>query len=145
MAPMVFTVNGVNAGDRSGSYVSGTGDFNNDGFDDLLIGAPYAAPEGEESGETYLVLGRSSFPTEVELSDLDFPSFPVNQLPFITSGKSATVSENQVETDYISSATDADGDTVTFSIVGGVDADKFELVGGALTFKQAPDFENPTD
>ena len=142
-----FTVNGVNAGDRSGSYVSGTGDFNNDGFDDLLIGAPYAAPEGEESGETYLVLGRSSFPTEVELSDLDFPSFPVNQLPHFTSGKSATVPENQVETGYIPAATDADGDTVTFSIVGGVDANQFELDGssGELKFKQAPDFENPTD
>ena len=41
---------------------------------------------------------------------------------------------------------DADGDNVTYEIVGGVDASKFEIDAhtGELTFKDAPDFENPT-
>ncbi|MFA8435295.1 MAG: Ig-like domain-containing protein [Marinifilaceae bacterium] len=45
-------------------------------------------------------------------------------------------------------ATDADaGDTKTFSITGGADAALFEIdpATGELSFKTAPDFENPTD
>ena len=34
-----FAVNGAAADDRAGQGVSGTGDVNGDGFDDLLIGA----------------------------------------------------------------------------------------------------------
>ena len=52
-----------------------------------------------------------------------------------------------VKTGYTPLATDADGDTVAFSIVAGADGDKFELdvTNGELKFKQAPDYENPTD
>lgn len=45
-------------------------------------------------------------------------------------------------------ATDPDtGDTLTYSIGGGLDAAKFEINSstGALTFRSAPDYENPTD
>jgi trimeric autotransporter adhesin len=44
-------------------------------------------------------------------------------------------------------ATDADGDVVTYRIVGGKDAFRFQIdsVTGALSFKAAPDFEAPTD
>ena len=67
--------------------------------------------------------------------------------PAFSSGATANFAENGTGTVYTAVATDADGDTVTFSIVGGVDADQFELdsSSGALTFKSAPDFENPTD
>ena len=42
-------------------------------------------------------------------------------------------------------ATDADGDTLTYSITGGRDAAFFEIDAhtGELSFKEAPDFENP--
>ena len=49
------------------------------------------------------------------------------------------------ETVYTPAATDPDINALTYTINSGADADKFELVGDALTFKQAPDFENPTD
>eukprot|EP00903_Cladosiphon_okamuranus_P021213 g19486.t1 len=44
-------------------------------------------------------------------------------------------------------ANDADGDTLTYEIIGGKDADKFQIDAstGELTFKEAPDYENPTD
>jgi serine-aspartate repeat-containing protein C/D/E len=44
-------------------------------------------------------------------------------------------------------ASDADGDTLTYSIVGGADAGKFEINAhtGQLSFVQSPDYENPTD
>ncbi len=41
-----FVINGIDAWDRSGCSVSGAGDVNGDGFDDLIIGAPGADPDG---------------------------------------------------------------------------------------------------
>jgi glycosylphosphatidylinositol phospholipase D len=43
--------------------VSGAGDVNGDGFDDVLIGAPDAAPNGISlSGQSYVVIGAPTDP-----------------------------------------------------------------------------------
>jgi Ca2+-binding RTX toxin-like protein len=55
-----FTLNGVAALDQTGSAVSGAGDVNGDGFDDLLIGAHFADPNGSKSGASYVVFGGTS-------------------------------------------------------------------------------------
>jgi hypothetical protein len=53
-----FVLRGIRDTDLSGSSVSGAGDVNGDGVDDLIIGAPTAAPGGLEwAGESYLVFG----------------------------------------------------------------------------------------
>ena len=52
-----FTFFGINTNDRAGELVTGVGDVNGDGFDDVLIGAPYASPKPEYSGQAYLVFG----------------------------------------------------------------------------------------
>jgi len=52
-----FVINGIDVGDRSGRSVSGAGDINGDGFEDLIIGAPVADPNGEFSGASYVVFG----------------------------------------------------------------------------------------
>ncbi|SFF14661.1 integrin alpha [Nitrosomonas sp. Nm166] len=57
-----FRLDGVAADDYSGASVSGAGDVNSDGFDDLVVGASQADPNGiEGSGSSYVVFGRSSF------------------------------------------------------------------------------------
>jgi 2C-methyl-D-erythritol 2,4-cyclodiphosphate synthase len=53
-----FTINGVDLRDYSGSSVSSAGDVNGDGIGDLIIGAVNADPNGNSSGNSYVVFGR---------------------------------------------------------------------------------------
>ncbi|WP_445634143.1 Calcium-binding protein [Nostoc sp. DSM 114161] len=56
-----FIINGINAGDRSGTSVSKAGDINFDGVDDLIIGAPEADPNGNtNAGQSYVVYGNAA-------------------------------------------------------------------------------------
>jgi len=52
-----FALNGVAIFDRSGSSVASAGDVNGDGFDDVIIGAYGAEPNGSSSGSSYVVFG----------------------------------------------------------------------------------------
>ncbi len=63
-----FTVLGQARDDQSGRSVSGAGDFNGDGFDDLIIGAIGANPSGRvDAGKTYLIFGKSDWSTTLTL------------------------------------------------------------------------------
>jgi len=55
-----FVLNGINGNDFSGLSVSSAGDVNNDGLDDVIIGAPGAGPNGDNSGQSYVIFGRSN-------------------------------------------------------------------------------------
>jgi Ca2+-binding RTX toxin-like protein len=68
-----FTINPIAAGDQLGSSVSGAGDVNGDGFDDLIIGAFGADPNGlENAGQGYVVFGSTGgFAPSLNVSDLD--------------------------------------------------------------------------
>ena len=69
-----FTLTGIDANDRSGRSVSSAGDVNGDGYDDLIIGAYFADPDGDSAGETYVIYGGASAPGTggvLDLSDLD--------------------------------------------------------------------------
>ena len=69
-----FRIDGIDDSDDSATSVSGIGDFNGDGFDDLIIGAPDADPVGANplGGESYVVFGRSGgFTSVLNLSALD--------------------------------------------------------------------------
>ncbi len=65
-----FAINGINTGDRSGVSVSGVGDVNGDGLDDVIVGAYYADPGGvNNAGQSYVVFGKADG-TAVDLSDV---------------------------------------------------------------------------
>ncbi|MEM6713865.1 MAG: Ig-like domain-containing protein [Cyanobacteria bacterium P01_C01_bin.147] len=69
-----FIIRGVDRGERSGSVVSAAGDVNNDGFVDLLIGAPTASPNGiQAAGKAYVVFGGTDVGSgeELDLGTLD--------------------------------------------------------------------------
>jgi hypothetical protein len=57
-----FTINGIDEGDYSGYSVSSAGDVNGDGYDDLVIGALGADPNGRyDAGESYVIFGGPQF------------------------------------------------------------------------------------
>ncbi|MBY0498470.1 MAG: integrin alpha, partial [Nitrosomonas sp.] len=67
-----FRWDGVTAGDLLGRSVSTAGDVNGDGFDDVIIGAFGADPNGSASGSSYVVFGKASgFNAAMDLSSLD--------------------------------------------------------------------------
>ncbi|WP_020558676.1 cadherin domain-containing protein [Thiofilum flexile] len=95
--------------------------------------------------------GIASGSTRVNNVQLDWGDGVPNALPIITSnGAGATTSisipENTTAVTTVT-ATDADGDTLTYTITGGADAAKFTLDPntGVLVFNSAPDYETPTD
>ena len=115
-----FALNGGATNDQSGASVSSAGDVNGDGRDDLIIGAPGTAPNGSNSGQSYVVLD--------------------------TILATATVPENTLTVATIT-ASDADNDRLNFAISGGDDNTLFTInaTTGNLDFINAPDFETPLD
>jgi len=69
-----------------------------------------------------------------------------NNPPTITNSTSVySALENQTAA-FTVTASDSDGDTLSYSISSGVDASMFDVsTSGNVTFNAAPDFENPAD
>ncbi len=109
-----FVINGIDASDDSGRSVSSAGDVNGDGFDDMLIGASRADPNGSSSGETYLVYGSASgIPASLDLSTLDGTN------GFVMNGIDASDSSG----DSVSSAGDVNGDGFDDILIGAYGGD----------------------
>ena len=116
-----FVLKGVDLGDFSGISVSGAGDVNGDGLDDLIIGASFADPNNHnDAGESYVVFGRTTgFPAAFELTSL-FPQAGGD-------GSSGFVLKGVDSTDFtgwsVSGAGDVNGDGLDDLIIGAYSAD----------------------
>lgn len=117
-----------------------------------FVNAPdYEAPSDTGTNNTYVltVLARdadgvgATQTVTVTVTDID-DTAPVITGPTGGAGAAAsavTVKENQTGATKLSA-----NETVTWSIIGGSDANKFSIASdGTITFKLAPDFEAPTD
>ena len=109
-----FRIAGAAAGDSSGWSVASAGDVNGDGFDDVIIGAFHAGPNGSENGATYIVFGKASgFNASISLSTL--------------TGNNGFRLDGVVAGDYsgrsAASAGDVNGDGFDDLIIGALGAD----------------------
>jgi Ca2+-binding RTX toxin-like protein len=121
-----FRISGANTFDLSGKSVASAGDVNGDGIDDLIIGAPFADPNGGFSGASYVVFGRDTatvgdFAASLNLSDLDGSN------GFRISGAAADDRSGI----SVSSAGDINGDGIADLIVGAYVADANGVDSGA--------------
>ncbi|MCA1661443.1 MAG: PQQ-dependent sugar dehydrogenase [Novosphingobium sp.] len=74
------------------------------------------------------------------------PAPPANQAPSFTSATAVSVAENVSGPIYTATATDPNGDPLTFAVAGGPDAARFTISsGGVIAFAAPPDFEAPAD
>lgn len=115
----------------------------------LFLSSPdFETPTDSDTNNTYVIQisasdgsGSISQTVTVTVTNLN------DNNPIFTSGTAINVAENNTATGYTADATDGDGDTVTYSLTGGVDQAAFSInsSSGVLSFQSAPDYEAQGD
>ncbi len=107
------------------------------------------ANTGEALSETTFNPGDTPSITVVRLGDANLsfdPTTITDHAPILTGKTTLTMDENETTVGTLL-GTDADGDTLTYSITGGADKDLFSINAstGVLSFIAGPDYEDPGD
>ena len=117
-----FAIDGASSGDRLGNSVSSAGDLNGDGYDDLIVGAPYADPQSRNSaGEAYVIYGGQG------LGDIDLANELISEQGFRLDGAYASDQAGN----SVSNAGDVNGDGYDDLIIGARYADAANTDEGA--------------
>ena len=118
-----FALNGIGAGDRSGSSVSSAGDINGDGVDDLIIGAYGADPNGSNSGQSYVVFGKA-----------------VNQSPVAVNDSATTTTNTAVAINVLTNDSDTNNDPLTITGVSNLTGGTAVVNDNGTATNSADDF-----
>jgi Ca2+-binding RTX toxin-like protein len=117
-----FRILGAAAEDRSGGSVASAGDVNGDGFDDLIVGAGFADPNGSGSGASYVLFGKAGgFAADVDVASLNGAD------GFRIEGEAAS----DLSGASVAGAGDLNGDGLDDLIVGAFGADPNGSYSGA--------------
>ena len=138
-----FVLNGIVAGDYSGSSVSAAGDVNGDGFGDLVIGAFEANPGTNDEGESYVVFGQSDFSGTSGSIDLSSLAAGDGSTGFVLNGIGTT----EFSGGSVSSAGDVNGDGLADLLIGaygddGYTGKTYVLFGASGGFSASPDLSS---
>ena len=137
---------GFGEGDNSGTSVSGAGDINGDGFDDLIIGAPNAGNRSiyyrgrlfnDGRGESYVVFGGREFEASLELSKLDGS----NGFVLIGIDEGGGFGEGDLSGTSVSGAGDINGDGIDDLIIGAPNAGNSNAGESYVVFGSSNGFE----
>lgn len=66
-----FIIEDPDPSNQSGASVGDAGDVNGDGFDDLIVGAPFRDPFGGSTGRSFVIFGGADLGSTVRIPDLD--------------------------------------------------------------------------
>jgi hypothetical protein len=137
--PITFAITGgADSGDLAINPTTGAVTFN--------ASPNFEAPVDSDTNNTYIIQVTATSSGGTDVQTITVTVTDVAEQPAITSGNTFSVPEGVTPVTTVT-ATDPDGTSPTFSIVGGADAADFTInpTTGALSFVVAPNFEAPAD
>jgi flagellin-like hook-associated protein FlgL len=122
-----FVINNVSAGDLTGFSVSGAGDVNGDGLEDLIIGAPATKVGVKFNGASYVVFGKANG-TAIDLAAIASNS---DSGGFVIKGAPSAMGGGDLSGMSVSGAGDVNGDGLADLIIGAPNDDPHGSTSGA--------------
>ena len=135
---------GEAASDTSGISVDSAGDFNNDGFDDLIIGSQYNDGGDTDAGAAHVVFGPVTGTVSLSTADVDLTGVAANDLAGRSVAGLGDVDGDGYD-DFLVGAQQADVDSnantgTAYLIYGNTTSSSLSAAGAVLTGVAAQDY-----
>ena len=135
---------GEAASDTSGISVDSAGDFNNDGFDDLLIGSQYNDGGNTDAGAAHIVFGPVTGTVSLTTADVDLTGVSSNDLAGRSVAGLGDVNSDGYD-DVLIAAQQADVDSnansgTVYLVYGNTTSSSLSAAGATLTGVTAQDY-----